>query len=184
MSGPSDVRRRRSAGGALLLGLLVALPAARAADPEVEALRQRVDELSRSVQDLRDQVHVLQGKVGAGASTSAVVPAAAAATATTTLQPSDSPAGNGAALAPSAAATPAVIAGANAEIATLKKAWKQVRAGVPSEHVKELLGAPTQELTINGKLAWYYIYPGIGAGSVFFSDSHRVSSTQTPPLGW
>jgi outer membrane protein assembly factor BamE (lipoprotein component of BamABCDE complex) len=77
-----------------------------------------------------------------------------------------------------------VIAGANAEIATLKVAWKQVKAGVPAERVKELLGAPTQELTINGKLAWYYIYPGIGAGSVFFSDSHRVSSTQTPPLGW
>ena len=180
MSGPSDARQRNSAAGALLAGLLFALPAARGADPEIEALRRRVDELSRSVQELRDQVHALQGKVGAGAS--AVVPAAAAATAT--LQPSDSPAGDGAAHAPSAAATPAVIAGANAEIATLRTAWKQVRAGVPSERVKELLGAPTQELTINGKLAWYYIYPGIGAGSVFFSDSRRVSSTQTPPLGF
>lgn len=183
MSGPSDAHRRRSAAGALLAGLLVALPAARGADPEVEALRQRVDDLSRSVQELRDQVHVLQGQIGASATAGAAVPAAAAA-ATTALQPTDTPAGNGGAHAPSTAATPAVIAGANAEIATLKKAWKQVRAGVPSERVKELLGAPTQELTINGKLAWYYIYPGIGAGSVFFSDSHRVSSTQTPPLGW
>jgi outer membrane murein-binding lipoprotein Lpp len=173
MSRLSDPRRRCSAAGALLVGLVVALPAARGADPEVEALRQRVDELSRSVEELRDQVHMLQGHVGAGASVA--VPATAAGAAT---------AGNRAEQAPSAAATPAVIAGANAEIATLKKAWKQVKAGVPAERVKELLGPPTQELTINSKLAWYYIYPGIGAGSVFFSDSHRVSSTQTPPLGW
>jgi hypothetical protein len=179
MSGPSDARPRRLAAGALLAGLLFALPAARGADPEVEALRQRVDELSRSVQELRDQVHALQGKVGPNATATAVVPAATAAS----LQASGSQAGDGAARAPSAAASPAVIAGANAEIATLKAAWKQVKAGVPAERVKELLGAPTQELTINGKLAWYYIYPGIGAGSVFFSDSRRVSSTQTPPLG-
>jgi outer membrane murein-binding lipoprotein Lpp len=166
---------RWPAAGVLLACLLITLAGARGADPEVEALRQRVDELSRSVQELRDQVHSLQGQVEGSTATGAAA----------TSQPRDIPTNGGAAHEPSAAAGPtAVVAGANAEIAALRTAWKEIRAGVPSEQVKDLLGNPTREFTLNGKLAWYYIYPGIGAGSVFFNDSHRVSSRQTPPLGF
>ena len=150
MSGPSDARRRWSATGALLAGLLITLGSAGAADPEVDALRQRVDELTRSVEELRDELHSLQGKIGGSAASSPMA----------TPQARSTPTNGGAAHeAPAAAAATAVVAGANAEIAALRTAWKQVRAGVPSEQVKDLLGAPTREFTINGKLAWYYIYP-------------------------
>jgi hypothetical protein len=38
-------------------------------------------------------------------------------------------------------------------------------------------------LTIDGRTAWYYVYPATGTGSVFFTDSGRVSSRQSP-FGW
>jgi outer membrane protein assembly factor BamE (lipoprotein component of BamABCDE complex) len=76
------------------------------------------------------------------------------------------------------------VASAAAELAALKKAWNQVRSGVASEEVKGLLGSPAEEFKINGKLAWYYVYPGIGAGSVFFNDDGRVSSSRSPVFGF
>ena len=47
-----------------------------------------------------------------------------------------------------------------------------------------LLGKPEKALRIDGSLVWYYIYPGIGRGSVFFNGDGRVSTTQSPGLGW
>jgi hypothetical protein len=200
MSVASDPSNRGFAAAVGLLAAFLSLVgAARAADPEVEALRQRVDELSQSVQELRDQVRSLQGRIDGGtpsapAPTAALgeaqheaAPAAAAAAVATpaaasaapeaaTAKASTAAPGNAAASAP---ASPTAVS----ELAVLKKAWRQVEPGIASQKVHDLLGAPTQELTINGKLAWYYVYPGIGAGSVFFNDSRRVSSKQSPPLG-
>lgn len=66
----------------------------------------------------------------------------------------------------------------------LKKNWSQVEPGTPQDRVQALLGAPEKVLTIDGALVWYYVYPGIGQGSVFFNASGKVSSRQSPSLGW
>jgi hypothetical protein len=66
----------------------------------------------------------------------------------------------------------------------LKKNWSQVEPGAPQERVHTLLGAPEKVLRIDGALVWYYAYPGIGPGSVFFNASGKVSSRQAPSFGW
>ena len=70
------------------------------------------------------------------------------------------------------------------ELALLKKNWSQVEPGAPQERVQTLLGAPEKVLRIDGALVWYYAYPGIGPGSVFFNASGKVSSRQAPSFGW
>jgi hypothetical protein len=66
----------------------------------------------------------------------------------------------------------------------LKQNWSQVEPGTPQDRVRALLGAPERVLRIDGALLWYYAYPGIGPGSVFFNASGKVSSRQSPSLGW
>jgi hypothetical protein len=39
-------------------------------------------------------------------------------------------------------------------------------------------------MLINGKVVWYYVYSGLGAGSVFFKSDGHVSSSQPPNIGW
>ncbi len=70
------------------------------------------------------------------------------------------------------------------ELALLKKNWSQVEPGAPQERVQTLLGAPEKVLRIDGALVWYYAYPGIGPGSVFFNAGGKVSSRQAPSFGW
>jgi len=69
-------------------------------------------------------------------------------------------------------------------LVALKKNWSQVERGTPREQVQLLLGTPQKVLRIDGALVWYYTYPGIGAGSVFFNASGKVSSLQSPSFGW
>lgn len=83
--------------------------------------------------------------------------------------------------APVRAASPAPKV---SELALLKKNWSQVEPGAPQERVQTLLGAPEKVLHIDGALVWYYAYPGIGPGSVFFNASGKVSSRQAPSFGW
>ena len=49
--------------------------------------------------------------------------------------------------------------------------------------VTALLGPPSKKFTLDGRTVWYYYYPATGNGSVFFTDSGRVSSRQSP-FGW
>jgi hypothetical protein len=69
-------------------------------------------------------------------------------------------------------------------LAQLKKNWSQVEPGTPQDRVQALLGEPENVLRIDGALVWYYAYPGIGPSSVFFNASGKVSSRQSPYLGW
>ena len=69
-------------------------------------------------------------------------------------------------------------------LVSLKKNWSQIQPGTPEDKVQALLGKPEKALRIDGSLVWYYIYPGIGRGSVFFNGDGRVSTTQSPGLGW
>ncbi|HET7764773.1 MAG TPA: hypothetical protein VFK92_06740 [Burkholderiales bacterium] len=66
----------------------------------------------------------------------------------------------------------------------LKQNWSRVEPGVPQERVQVLLGAPEKVLRIDGALVWYYVYPGIGPGSVFFNAGGKVSGRQAPTFGW
>jgi len=89
-------------------------------------------------------------------------------------------------------ASPAQAAGLRPEAASknpdpilvLKQNWSQIEPGTPREKVQSLLGPPEKVLRIDGSTVWYYAYPGIGKGSVFFTESGKVSSLQSPGFGW
>jgi outer membrane protein assembly factor BamE (lipoprotein component of BamABCDE complex) len=66
----------------------------------------------------------------------------------------------------------------------LRESWSHVEKGMTQAEITGLLGAPSRELTIDGKLVWYYYYAGIGGSSVFFNGDGRVSSKQRPTVGW
>jgi hypothetical protein len=67
---------------------------------------------------------------------------------------------------------------------TLQRNWSEIEAGTPMARVESLLGKPERELRINGDRVWYFVYPGLGRGSVFFNDAGNVSAVQPPRLGW
>ena len=69
-------------------------------------------------------------------------------------------------------------------LASLKRGWSQVVPGLPEDRVEALLGKPEKVLRIDNTLVWYYLYPEIGRGSVFFNASGKVSSRQAPGAGW
>ncbi len=69
-------------------------------------------------------------------------------------------------------------------LASLKRRWSQVVPGMPGDKVEALLGKPAKVLRIDNTLVWYYLYPEIGRGSVFFNASGKVSSRQAPGVGW
>lgn len=94
-------------------------------------------------------------------------------------QKSAEPAGRENGLQPAAASAAQV-----SQLVKLKQSWSQVERGTPQDLVRALLGAPERVLHIDGALVWYYVYPGIGPGSVFFNASGKVSSRQSPSLGW
>jgi outer membrane protein assembly factor BamE (lipoprotein component of BamABCDE complex) len=66
----------------------------------------------------------------------------------------------------------------------VRKQWSEIRPGTPKARVDVLLGTPQRVMRINGDLVWYYVYPGIGRGSVFFSAEEKVTAVQPPAAGW
>jgi hypothetical protein len=58
--------------------------------------------------------------------------------------------------------------------------WARISQGMHRTEAEALLGPPTRELSIDGKLVWYYVYPKLGRGSLFFDGNGRVSSYQSP----
>ena len=79
---------------------------------------------------------------------------------------------------------PAAKASVDDKIVVLRKSWRQISEKMTREQVSETLGPPSKEMLINGKVVWYYLYPGLGAGSVFFKSDGHVSSSQSPNIGW
>jgi hypothetical protein len=86
--------------------------------------------------------------------------------------------------APEASRSEPTPANPASPLVSLKQSWSQVEPGIPEDRVQALLGTPERVLHIDGARVWYYVYPGIGRGSVFFSADGKVSSTQSPSLGW
>jgi hypothetical protein len=66
----------------------------------------------------------------------------------------------------------------------LQQSWSKIEPGTSKEIVAALLGKPEREMHINGDLVWYYVYAGLGRGSVFFNGAGKVSAAQPPRLGW
>jgi hypothetical protein len=66
----------------------------------------------------------------------------------------------------------------------LQAKWSEVRPGTPKARVEELLGRPERELRINSDLVWYFDYPSMGRGSVFFNNAGLVAAVQPPRVGW
>jgi hypothetical protein len=152
---------------------------AHADESELQLLRQQVEDLQNTVRQLQEQVNALEKND----STSWVPATAAPATAPTAPAPGVTPAPT----AQSAAAPKEPIA-AKAPLAdkivVLRTSWRHVSPGMTQAEVGQALGPPTREMLINGKVVWYYYYAGLGAGSVFFNRDGRISSSQSPNLGW
>jgi len=140
----------------MLLPLATVTSRAHAEEPDA-SLQKEVEELRRQVQSLQEQVKTLQKNT---------VPSPS---------PQTQPAPN-AGPAPAKTSTDSIVA--------LRESWRQVTKGQTQAEIDGLLGTPTKEMRIDGKLVWYYYYAGIGGASVFFNGDGRVSSSQRPSIGW
>jgi hypothetical protein len=138
----------------MLMSLATPTTRVHAQDTESSSLQKEVEELRREVKSLQEQVKTLK------------------------TEPSPAPQPQ----AQPAAATPAKPAADS--IVALRESWSHVDKGMTQPEITGLLGAPAKELTIDGKLVWYYYYAGIGGASVFFNSDGHVSSKQRPTVGW
>jgi len=76
------------------------------------------------------------------------------------------------------------VAPAESAFFVVQRKWSEIRPGTSMERVDALLGKPERVMRINGDLVWYYVYPGLGRGSVFFDGEKRVSNARSPQVGW
>jgi hypothetical protein len=133
------------------------------ADPaeELGRLRDEAAQMRRSLDRLDARIRALESEIGGSRGG---------------IGPAQEP------VAPPAIA-PAVRLDAS-PLLQLRRNWSQVEAGIPSDRVEGLLGKPEKVLRIDGSVVWYYVYPGLGRGSVFFDAGGKVSSAQPPSAGW
>jgi len=151
---PSREVRRVAGAFAMLVPLMIPAARVHAQDTDAASLQKEVEELRREVKSLQEQVKTLK------------------------TEPSPAP-------QPQAQPAPATPAKPAADsIVALRESWSHVDKGMTQAQITGLLGPPTKELTIDGKLVWYYYYAGIGGASVFFYSDGRVSSRQRPTVGW
>lgn len=153
--------------------------AACADDEDMRALRQRVDELSAAVRQLQDKIKVLEQDQHAP-----WVPAAGSSLSGSISREPVAPKQVEAAPAAVENAAPAAKTSVDDKIVVLRKSWRRISGEMTRDNVREALGPPSKEMLINGKVVWYYIYSGLGAGSVFFRSDGHVSSSQPPNIGW
>jgi hypothetical protein len=152
-------------------------------------MRARLDQIKQLVADFDARLNALEA-----ARSSATQPPHSAATASTAvgLAPASAPAPAPAAVpVPISAPAPVVQpptgatqpAAANAPVVVPRAQWRRVQSGLTMDEVNSLIGAPTKTFELAGKTVWYYYYPAIGAGSVFFDAHGRASSVQRPAGG-
>lgn len=176
----------RSHVAALTAATLVCVAAPSNGADDVAELRTQLEQVKRLVADLDARLSAVETdhrKAAETASKLAAPAAASAAIGATAARPSVPPPAPAATVTPPAAEVPAVPTGASAiadSAAVPRAAWRRLGAGSSQDEVKEQLGAPTRTFELSGKQVWYYVYPGHGAGSVFFDSSAHVSSLQVP----
>jgi len=154
-------------------GLFYSLPATAAtSDP----LSQQIEQLRQQVYNLEARVQQLEHTQQAGCTPvqDTATPAAALSTvpASATAAPATNP-------APVSSFDPALES-----LGRLKEAWKGISSGLNHAQVRERLGEPDRQFTIDGKAVWHYSYPGVGSGSVMFSTSGLVIGAQHPPFSF
>ena len=168
----------------VLLGMAI-LPAARAADPDVASLQRQIVELREIVRGLQARVDRLESHPIAAKKPESGLPLAVSPTASQVTAQAASQDASNAALP--AAPIAALQLGANPLAASpqdqLRANWSKIEPGIDADQVSRLLGEPTKKIRLDGRNAWYYSYPSLGNGSVFFTDAGRVSSRQSP-FGW
>lgn len=155
---------------------------AQAEENDLSALRQQVEELKDTVRQLQQRINALEKRDSASWIPATIAPAPATAQTSTPAQAS-APKTMDTAPASDPAA-PAAKASIDDKVVTLRNSWRRISTGMKQADVQEALGPPTRETTMNGKVVWYYYYAGLGAGSVFFNADGRISSSQSPNLGW
>lgn len=153
--------RLEQLSGALLVGLAATLLPAQAQEQDPTSLQKEVDQLRQEVQSLKEQVKSLHEPPPV-------------ATPPPVTQPTPAP----------NKVEPAPTKPPAGSITALRESWSHVEKGMTRAQIQKVLGPPTNELTINGKLVWYYYYTGVGGSSVFFNGDGRVSSHQRPTVGF
>jgi hypothetical protein len=164
--------------GALVLAL-ISLPVAADQTGELEQLRQEAAALRQSLDRLDGRIHTLESQSQDPAPGKSVEPPAPVAVPAPAAAPAPV-----ATPAPAAAAAAVAASASIQPIVSLRQNWSQVERGMPREKVQSLLGPPEKVLQIDGSTVWYYAYPGIGRGSVFFNGDGKVSGEQSPTFGW
>jgi hypothetical protein len=162
-------------GGIALLSLIFVTGVARA-DDDIAALRGRLDQIKEQVAEFETRLTALEAARGSAAQlppTGAVAATAAGATAASAAASAPAP------VAPKATQP----AAATAPVVVPREQWRRVQAGLTMDEVNSLIGAPATTFVLAGKTVWYYYYPAIGAGSVFFDAHGRASSVQRPAGG-
>jgi hypothetical protein len=158
----------------MLVSLATTPAQVQAEEPDASSLQKEVEELRQEVQSLKQQVKSLQE-----APAPAPPPQPVAKEPAPAPPPQAQPAPNA-----SPASVPATAKPAADSIVALRESWRHVDRGMTQAEITGLLGPPTKQLKIDGKLVWYYYYAGIGGASVFFNGDGRVSSSQRPTVGW
>ncbi len=168
----------------VLLGM-ASQPTARAADPDVASLEREVAALKEVVQRLQARVDRLESSPTPVEQTTSGIPRTAPPAPSETVSQTASRAAPKAAqpAVPIAALQPGADPPAASLQAQLRVSWSKIEPGIDADQVSRLLGEPTKKLRLDGRNAWYYSYPALGNGSVFFTDAGRVSSRQSP-FGW
>jgi len=166
---------RLATSGVTLFAIALTTGAARA-DDDIVALRGRLDQIKELVAEFESRLSALEAARSNAAQSpqapTTAVPAAGSASAAAAAVPVAQP--------PASSTRPAV---ADAPVVVPRAQWRRVQAELTMDEVNGLIGAPTTTFELAGKTVWYYYYPGIGAGSVFFDARGRASSVQRPAGG-
>ena len=188
---PSFVRQRwpvgraawsRTIGALLTLLALGQLPAVHAAEPDAASLEREIVALKEVVWQLQARVDRLERQPSAAGLPASGVPRGAPPSASQPALPAGPAAAPKAALpvAPMPARQPGEETVASSPQMQLRVNWSKIDPGMTADEVSALLGEPTRRLQLDGRIAWYYSYPALGNGSVFFTTAGRVSSHQSP----
>ncbi|MGB8326862.1 MAG: hypothetical protein WCE48_04715 [Steroidobacteraceae bacterium] len=164
---------RDRARGALTLIVLALLAPAACADDEIAALRGQLEQIKSLVQGFDARLRALE----AARAQSPLIPRPTAPDASTSglvAQGTPRPVTSTAHLAPTIDASTPVVP---------RLAWHRIHAGLTESDVQALIGPPTKVFELAGKTVWYYYYPSVGAGSVFFGSRGVASSVQRPSGG-
>ena len=164
----------------MLLGLGHS-PSGQAAEPDVASLEREVIALKATVLQLQARLDRLERLSGSAEQPASGVPRVAVSTSSqAVVQPDVHPPKAALAAAPVRARQPEeepVVQGPQAQ---LRLNWSRIDSGMTTDEVSGLLGEPTRRLQLDGRDVWYYSYPALGNGSVFFTNAGHVSSHQSP----